>query len=97
MFAVGLAIVPVWQKLHTPPHPVIVDPPKPAPPSVQPPAEKLYTVRTGDSFWSIAKEKYGMGEMWKMIRDDNKDRLRKPGRLGAGDVIRLRTVTISPK
>src|SRR6266568_1797979 len=98
MFAVGLAIFPAWQKLHPPPGPVVVDPPKTVtPPPVTPQPETLYTVRTGDSFWSIAKEKYGMGEMWRMIRDDNKDRLRKPGRLRAGDVIRLRTVTISPK
>jgi len=100
-FAVGLAIFPAWQAIY-PPLPdrlpgmgywaVTTRPAK-----TTQPEEKLYTVRTGDSFWSIAKEKYGMGEMWKTIRDDNKDRLRKRGRLRVGDVIRLRTVTISPK
>ena len=100
-FAVGLAIFPAWQAIY-PPLPdhlpgmgywtVTTGPGK-----TTETEETLYAVQTGDSFWSIAKQRYGMGEMWKMIRDDNKDRLRKPGRLRAGDVIRLRTVTISAK
>ncbi len=100
-FAIGLAIFPAWQAIY-PPLPdhlpgmgywaVTTRTVKTAEPE-----PTLYTVRTGDSFWSIAKEKYGMGEMWRMIRDDNRDRLPKRGRLRAGDAIRLRTVTISPK
>jgi nucleoid-associated protein YgaU len=94
-FLAGLVAVPGWQQFHPPPERIVYreapPPPAPAPPM------KDHTVRNGESFWSIAKEKYGMGEMWKTIRDDNKDRLRRPGRLRAGDVIRLRTVTISPK
>ena len=95
MLAVGLVIVPTWRRVHPPPDPVVVNPP--TPPQAAQPAEKLYTVQKGESFWSIAKEKYGLGEIWKTIRDDNKDRLRRPGRLSAGEVIRLRTVTLSPK
>jgi hypothetical protein len=94
-FAAGLAFLPVWLKLHPPViKTVIVKEPATQPAA---PPEKLYTVRNGDSFWSIAKQKYGMGEMWKMIRDDNKDRLRRAGRLHAGEVIRLRTMTMAPK
>jgi nucleoid-associated protein YgaU len=97
-FLVGLAIVPAWQQLHPGPHVIVNPPEKVKPVEEQPkPKEAFYTVARGDSFWSIAKQKYGIGEMWKMIRDDNKDRLRRPGRLRKGDVIRLRSVTISPK
>ncbi len=90
-FAAGLAALPVWIQTHPPIiKTVIVKEPAAkteTPPDVQ------YTVRNGDSFWSIARQKYGMGEMWKTIRDDNKDRRK----LHAGDVIRLRIVTLAPK
>jgi LysM domain len=96
LFLAGLAVFPAWRLLYPPvPEIVLVKLPPPAPPLQ--PQHTMYTVRKGDSFWSIAREKYGMGEMMHRIRDDNKDRLRKPGRLGVGEQIRLRAVTISPQ
>ena len=93
-FVFGLAIVPVWQKLHPPPPPpkqvVAVTPSKPSP------AEILYTVRNGDSLRRIARKKYGMEVLWTRIRDDNKDRVTSPGRLAVGTVIRLPVLTIAP-
>ena len=96
LFLAGLAVFPAWRLLYPAVPEMMVVKLPPAPPPQQP-QDGMYTVRKGDSFWSIAKEKYGMGEMMHRIRDDNKDRLRKPGRLGVGEQIRLRAVTISPQ
>lgn len=90
-FAAGLAGIPIWIVTHPPVIKTVIVK-EPAMPAGAPP-DTPYTIKRGDSFWSIAKQKYGMGEMWKMIRDDNKDRRK----LHPGDVIRLRTVTLAPK
>lgn len=96
-FLVGLAIVPAWEKLHH--SPTVVQIPPPIYTVVEPPRELdlTYTAQPGDSFQSIAKERYGMEQLWMRIRDDNRGRLRNPGQLSAGDVILLPKITISPK
>jgi nucleoid-associated protein YgaU len=95
-FLVGLVIVPSWEKLHSP---TVIQIPPPIYTVVEQPREldMTYTAQPGDSFQSVAREKYGMEELWKRVRDDNKGRLRNPGQLSAGDVILLPKITISPK
>jgi nucleoid-associated protein YgaU len=42
------------------------------------PAVQEYTVKTGDSYWSIADHFYGDVQMWKILYEVNKDRMRNP-------------------
>lgn len=37
----------------------------------QPPANRTYTIRKGDTLWSIAKREYGNGQRWKEIAQAN--------------------------
>src|SRR5260370_34405868 len=83
-FLAGLAIVPAWEKLHH--SPAVIQIPPPIYTVVEQPRELdlTYTAQLGDSFQSVAKEKYGMEELWIRIRDGNKGRLRNPGQLSDG-------------
>ena len=45
---------------------------------------ELYTVKKGDTLWSIARQLYGKGSAWPRIYDANRDQLSEPGRLRAG-------------
>jgi nucleoid-associated protein YgaU len=42
------------------------------------PAAQEYTVKAGDSYWSIANHFYGDVQMWKIVYAVNKDRMRNP-------------------
>ena len=65
-----------------------VSPPPPAP-------AVPYRVRAGDSFWTIARRRYGTARVWHAIAEANRKRL-PPGRLLPGDEIVLPEVTYSP-
>lgn len=70
----------------TPPAKKAADPPKPA--ETKPPV-RTYTVKSGDTLFSIAKEIYGRGDDWKRIFDANRDRLSAPDRLPHGTILRI--------
>lgn len=55
--------------------------------------ETSYTVVRGDTLWKIAVKFYGNGNRWRKIYEDNKDVLRDPNRLRAGQVLKIRSVT----
>ena len=50
---------------------------------------KTYTVKKGDSLWSIAKKFYGNGAKYVMIRDANKDKIKNPNLIHAGQVLKI--------
>lgn len=43
--------------------------PEPLPPAE--PVSRIYTVRKGDTLWSIAQREYGNGQKWKAIAQAN--------------------------
>jgi len=53
------------------------------------PKECLYTVRKGDTLYSIARRVYGDGKMWTAIWKANKGVIEKPSQLAAGIRLRL--------
>ncbi len=65
-----------------------VDPADPVDPTPDP-AEKTYTVKTGDCLWSIAQQIYGNGEKWNDIYKANTDILSNPNLIRAGQVLKL--------
>lgn len=48
-----------------------------------------YTVKSGDSLWSIAKRFYGNGSQYTKIYNANKDKIKDPNLLYAGQVITI--------
>ena len=48
-----------------------------------------YTVLPGDSLWRIAARFYGRGELWRKIYEDNAASIRDPGRIRAGQQLRI--------
>lgn len=50
---------------------------------------KTYTVKAGDSLWSIAKRFYGNGSQYTKIYNANKDKIKDPNLLYAGQVIKI--------
>jgi len=53
------------------------------------PKERFYTVRKGDTLYSIARRVYGDGKMWAAIWKANKGVIEEPSRLAAGIRLRL--------
>ena len=49
----------------------------------------LYEVKTGDCLWKVASEKLGDGGRWKDIYDLNKDQIKMPSRIYAGQKLIL--------
>lgn len=52
-------------------------------------SEKEYTIKAGDTLWSIAKREYGDGRQWKRLYDYNKDVIKNPNRPKKGTVIKI--------
>jgi outer membrane protein OmpA-like peptidoglycan-associated protein len=48
---------------------------------------KEYTIKEGDSLWRIAQRELGDGNRWKYLYEFNKDRIRDPKKLKAGQKI----------
>ena len=47
-------------------------------------SSELYTVKRGDTLWSIAHKFYGKGSQWHRVYEANRDKLPEPGRLRPG-------------
>ena len=45
---------------------------------------ETYTVKAGDSLSKIAKKKYGNANLWKLIFEANKDRIKNPDLIQIG-------------
>ena len=50
---------------------------------------KTYTVKSGDSLWSIAKRFYGNGAQYPKIYEANKDKIKNPNLIYAGQVLTI--------
>lgn len=48
---------------------------------------KEYTIQKNDSLWGIAERELGSGHRWKYLYELNKDRIKNPNKLKAGEVI----------
>ena len=48
---------------------------------------KEYTIKKNDSLWSIAEHELGSGHRWKNLYEFNRDRIKNPNKLKAGQVI----------
>jgi len=48
---------------------------------------KEYTIQKGDTLWDIAEREYGGGHRWKHLYEFNKDRIKNPNKLRAGQKI----------
>jgi nucleoid-associated protein YgaU len=60
-------------------------PERPAPASTA----GVYTVKSGDSLWKIAKHHYGDGNQWRRIYEANKDTIKDPDLIYPGQELRL--------
>jgi 5'-nucleotidase len=99
-FAAGLAVMALVRPLpprgQTPrPAPAVAAAPAPATPAAKSPPV-LYTVRRGDSLWSIAQRVYGQAALWPRIAEANQD-LAARRALRVGERLQLYPVTIAPQ
>ena len=87
--------------------PVMIEPappapiarPKPEKPQFDKPAAEpapagaeTYTIKAGDTLYTLAKRFYGDGKLWTRIADANKDKIKDVSRIPVGT-----TLTIPPK
>jgi 5'-nucleotidase len=63
----------------------------PAEPAV-PAGAQTYTVKAGDTLYTLAKRFYGDGKLWTRIADANKDKIKDVSHIPIGTVL-----TIPPK
>lgn len=54
-----------------------------------PTANTTYTVKKGDSLWTIAKQFYGDGNKYKKIVDANKSKIKDPNKIQVGMVLTI--------
>jgi nucleoid-associated protein YgaU len=50
---------------------------------------RIYVVKAGDSLSKIAKTVYGDADRWREIFDANKDKIKDPNRIEAGQELRI--------
>ena len=53
------------------------------------PSEQIYTVKSGDTLSSIAKQYYGDASKWQKIMDANNDVLKSPSSLQLGQKLKI--------
>ncbi|MBD5552384.1 MAG: BspA family leucine-rich repeat surface protein [Lachnospiraceae bacterium] len=46
-----------------------------------------YIVKKGDTLWTISKKVYGNGKNWKKVYDANRDKIKKPEQIYAGQIL----------
>ena len=68
------------------PKAVVEQPPRPTPTA---PQSKTYTVKAGDCLWNIAKKQLGTGSRYTEIYNLNKDKIKNPNLIYAGQVLTL--------
>lgn len=82
--------IPVTAAQTEQPQPEPQPEPEPAPaPQPEPAPAGSYTVRQGDSLWSIAQRELGAGTRWQAIYDANRPLLSDPNRIQIGQVLTL--------
>ena len=85
-----LPVVPAQPVVTAPPPdapPVIIEM---APPKVEAPEKpKTYTVKKGDCLWRIAGRVYGNPLKWPRIYQANKDKIKTPGKIYPGQVLKI--------
>lgn len=82
----NVIITPTPAPVAPPPVPVT---PKPPPKTTPPPkpVQRTYTVKHGDTLWSIAQHFYGSGSQWPKIYNANKNKIKNPNLIYAGQVL----------
>lgn len=65
--------------------------------SPAPKQNTTYTVKTGDCLWNIAKSIYGDGSKWKVIYEENKDKITNPNLIYTGQVFTIPDVATASK
>ncbi|HUU09878.1 MAG TPA: LysM peptidoglycan-binding domain-containing protein [Phycisphaerae bacterium] len=69
---------------------VEVEKPVPAVPAVPAqPSGETYTMKRGDTLYSLAKRFYGDGKLWTRIADANKDKIRDVTGIPVGTVLAI--------
>lgn len=67
--------------------PSLAPAPSPAPSPARPPAVSSYRVKAGDSLSGIASQVYGSADKWKRIYEANREVLRSPESVRAGQLL----------
>lgn len=67
-------------------------PPETTPPAAEAAAGQSYTVKAGDTLYTLAKRFYGDGKLYTKIADANKDKIKDVSHIPIGT-----TLTIPPK
>lgn len=58
------------------------------------PAERSYTVESGDSLSRIAKAQYGKASKWRAIYDANRDQIDDPDLIQPGQVLKIPAIDL---
>ncbi len=100
-FAAGLAVMalvrPLPPRAEAPRQASAAAVAAPAPAATAPkPQPVFYTVRRGDSLWSIAQRVYGQAALWPRILEENRG-LAASQALRVGERIQLFPMTIAPQ
>ncbi|MBM4019995.1 MAG: LysM peptidoglycan-binding domain-containing protein [Planctomycetes bacterium] len=62
---------------------------KPAPEPAPPAVPQTYTIKAGDTLYTLAKRFYGDGKLWTRIADANKDKIKDVSHIPIGTVLAI--------